>query len=487
MSVAAKVAGTLRSHFLLCILVLAGIGLRVAATIADRPVVMVYGDSYSYLRNAIDLSPGTFHPLVYSLLLLALWWTGHLQSVVILQHMLAILLAPAIYATLCRLAVRRWLAALSVAPLLLDAYQVFLEQNILADTLFEVFVTASLIVVIWWRRSPRRWTLGVVAGLLAAAAVLTRGPGLAVIPALLFAPTLSGRGWRPLVAALLTAVVLLGAYAAWNDQVNGQFTIDQSSGRWLYGRVAVMPGCQGLRGIPRDERVLCDPALGGDPKAHAAVDDGIGFYVWDRRSPFYRLKAGPHQTPDQMAQDYALRVIAQQPLQYAWSVVVDTGLYFAPTRAEVGQGQSPLDSQNFQPVTNPGQNHVLLGTQSFQGQTQAGRLPGPQRARWPVVWLNRYQLVGYTPGPVLAACLVLVLIAWLWGSRDQIGREQREGAVLFGITGLLLILIPAAVAGNEYRYLLPALPVIPPAGAMAIESLARRGRDRFLERESVTR
>jgi 4-amino-4-deoxy-L-arabinose transferase-like glycosyltransferase len=470
---------------LLCGLVLAGAALRVGAIMAERPVVMVYGDSYSYLYNAAHLGPDPFHPLVYPLFLWAFWWTANLQAVVILQHLLAILLSVAIYATLRHLAVRRWLAAMSVAPLLLDAYQVFVEQNILSETVFEVLVTATLIVVVRWRQARVRWAIGAVAGLLGGAAVLTRGVGLAVIPAAFLVPLLGGRGWRQPAATVLAAVLLVGAYAAWNYEVNGQFTFAQYSGRWLYGRVETIADCGKLHGIPADERVLCDPAYGADPRGLAAVDSGVGFYVWDPRSPLYRLRPAGHRTRDEIAEDYALRVIANEPGRYFWSVVVDTAVYFAPTREAVAAGQSPLESGNFQPGTNPGQNHVLIGTQSFADQTTITRLPGSQEASWPVSWLNRYQIAGYIPGPMLAVCLVLVLIAAAWGSRDRTGRDQREGALLFGLTGLLLVMVPAAVAGNEYRYLLPALPVIPPAGAAAMESLTRpvrRGVDRLRER-----
>lgn len=477
---ATKAAGR---HWLLGGLILAGTALRVGASLAERPAVMVYGDSYSYLYNAAHLGPEPFHPVVYPLFLRALWWTGNLQWVVVVQHLLAIILAVAIYGALRHLGVRRWLAAIGVAPFLLDAYQVFLEQNILSETLFEVLLTAALIILIRWRRAPARWAVGVAAGCFVGAAVLTRGTGLAAVPAVFLVPLLARRGWRQPAAAVLAAGVLVGAYAAWNYQVNGQFTFDQYSGRWLYGRVQTVADCRQLHGIPREERPLCDPAYGPDPKSVIAVDNGVGFYVWDPRSPLYRLRVGGDRR-DQVAENYALRVIAQEPGPYLSSVATDTVLYFAPAREDAAPGQSPLASQNFQPATNPGQYHVLLGTRSFADQTGIRQLPGPQQAGWPVWWLNRYQVVGYTPGPVLAVCLALVLVAAVCGARTRAGKDQREGAVLFGLTGLLLILIPAAVAGNEYRYLLPALPIIPPAGAMAIESLTgpvRRAVDRLYE------
>lgn len=472
-SIAAGAAGLLRRHWLLCVLVLAGTVLRLGGSMAEGPVVQVYGDSYSYLYNAAHLGPEPFHPLVYALFLRALWWTADLESVAIVQHLLGIFLSVGLYAMLRNLSVRPWLAAAGVAPLLLDAYQVFVEQSTLSDTLFEVLVTASLIVLVLLRghRARARYAAAAVAGLLAGAAVLTRGVGMAVLPAAVLVPLSFGRGWRQPAATLLVAVLVVGSYAAWNHEVNGVFTVDEYSGRWLYGRVATFADCGRLHGIPADERVLCDPAYGADPRVRTAADDGVGFYVWDRRSPLYRLRLKGHQTRDQIAEDYALRVILAEPGRYLWSVVVDTAAYFAPTREAVAPGQSPLASTNFQPVTHPGQNHVLIGTRSFAGQTAIRHLPAPQKASWPVSWLNRYQVVGYTPGPVLALCLVLVVIAAAFGGRDRTATAQREAALLFGLTGLLVIVIPAAVAGNEYRYLLPALPLIPPAGAMAIQSL----------------
>ena len=74
-------------------------------------------------------------------------------------------MAVALYALLLRRGAPRWVATLAAAPVLLDAYQLQLEQTIMPDVLFETMITAGLVVLLW--RGPRgpdagrgRWRRG---------------------------------------------------------------------------------------------------------------------------------------------------------------------------------------------------------------------------------------------------------------------------------------------------------------------------------------
>jgi hypothetical protein len=84
--------------------------------------------------------------------------------------------------------------------------------------------------------------------------------------------------------------------------------------------------------------------------------------------------------------------------------------------------------------------------------------------------LRGYQLyLGYTPGPVLLACVILALVAGLGVGRAR-HSGQRLACLLWLGTGLGL-LVAAALYQFSWRYQLPALVTIPPAAALALSAL----------------
>jgi len=84
--------------------------------------------------------------------------------------------------------------------------------------------------------------------------------------------------------------------------------------------------------------------------------------------------------------------------------------------------------------------------------------------------LRGYQLyLGYTPGLVLLACVILALVAVL-----GVGRARHSGqrlACLLWLGSGLGLLLAAALYQFSWRYQLPALVTIPPAAALALSAL----------------
>src|SRR5258708_10958754 len=113
-----EAVATLRRHWLVSGLLAAGLGLRVLSLVAYRPAI-IYVDTLKYLYGA---SPGA-DPLGYRLLLNITLPLGDLGTRALVLHLLRLALAVALYVVLLRRGVSRWLAALAVAPVLLDAYQ----------------------------------------------------------------------------------------------------------------------------------------------------------------------------------------------------------------------------------------------------------------------------------------------------------------------------------------------------------------------------
>jgi len=132
----------------------------------------------------------------------------------------------------------------------------------------------------------------------------------------------------------------------------------------------------------------------------------------------------------------------------------------------------PVQTWQFHEEIDPGRLNLALG-EDFRSafyypdmKSLPRQRPGP-----PTRWLWAYQRVAYTPGPVLAACLLVSLVAVVgWPRRRADVRHRRAGAHL-AVGGLLLILVPAATVSFDYRYLLPAAMLLVPAGALAVETL----------------
>src|ERR1700742_3364708 len=155
----------LRRHWILAILLAAGLGLRVVTQIAYRPVLF-YIDSYQYLT-----------------------------VVPIIQHLLGLGMGLAIYTVLVRRGAPRWAGALAAAPILLDAYQLQMEQTLMPDVFFEAFLLAGLTILLW---TPRPGLTRLIAGALVMgmAADIRQIGEVLFIPVAIFAALVARGGWR---------------------------------------------------------------------------------------------------------------------------------------------------------------------------------------------------------------------------------------------------------------------------------------------------
>lgn len=426
-----------------------------AVTVAYRPALMLVGDSYDYVYWANRLQPGRWHPLGYSVFLRLLSWTDATLAVVIAQHLIGLLLGVGTYLLLQHLGVRRWVSALGAAPVLLDAYQLNIEQFLLAETLFEALAFAGLAVVLLRQVTAARAAL---AGLLLAGATLTRTVGAAVLLVAIVVLAVRRVGWRPVLALAAAAVIPLLGYATWFSAGHGSFALTSYDGRWFYGKVAPFARCQPVpAGVPE----LC-------PAEPPGARQRPTFYTWSRDSPFARLRPPPGQTRDEMAQRWAFAVVAAQPGDYARAVGADLLQYFS-----LGRTSRPEDWQAgswiFQTRTDPGRWMVLLGPTRLHDIVRApdATTVAPQPASWPAAALRGYQHVGFVPGPVLAGGALLALAAARLAGRP--GDPPRGAAGGLAAAGLGLCLATAMTITLDVRYLLPVLVLLSPAGALGLD------------------
>src|SRR5207248_8083059 len=126
---------------------------------------------FRYLDNLHAMLANQLEPIGYDLVLRPLLAVGGLAFVAAVQHVAGLLIAVGVYALVRRLGGRPWVGALAAAPLLLDAYQLQIEQNIMAEVAFEALLVGLLWLV------PGRGVPGLrrtaFAGLVLGAAVLT--------------------------------------------------------------------------------------------------------------------------------------------------------------------------------------------------------------------------------------------------------------------------------------------------------------------------
>ena len=452
----------LRRHWLFALVFALGVLLRVMAQVAYWPA-MLYFDSPFFLRNAYRLDPAGRDPLGYSLAARLLLAAFHDLAVLsVFNHLLGLGMAGLIYAVLSRRGVRPWMAALATVPVLLDGFQLLIEQMVMSDALFQFFVVLGIALLLW-RRRPDLVTAS-AAGLSFACAALTRYIGQSlVVVGLLFCVLAAG---RPVARRAVTAAALVVAfalpmvgYAAYNDQVHGTFALpSEAASRRLYAQVAVSVTCSRLT-LPAYERPLCPPP--GTVKAHGG--SLVGAYVQGSTSPLVSYRPPPGETESQVLRDFVSRAVRQQPLAIARSVGGTLLRPFLSWNRDRRPGEMATAQWSFQ-TKFP----MLSRFSPMLFRQWDGHLPvaNHELARL----LRGYQLdLGYTPGLVLLACVILALVAAL-----GVGRARHSGqqlACLLWLAAGFGLLFAAALYQFSWRYQLPALVTIPPAAALGLSAL----------------
>lgn len=444
-----------RLHWMFLVVLGAGVLLRIVTEIAYRPALL-FIDSYAYLRNLHVLDPTHIQPIGYDIFLRPVLWLGSLAVVAALQHVVGLGMGIAIYAVLVRLGARRWVAALAAAPVLLDAYQLQIEQNIMSEVVFEALVLAAIVLLLWNWRSPPLPVLAAAGALLGFAATVRVVGLVLVVLAIGFALVAGPGGWNRLLRAgtiALAFAVPVGLYVGYYRVDTGSVGINRGDAELAYGRAATIVDCRGLD-LPGYERVLCpseplDHRLGTDWYAHHSPYPG-------------RVLVPAGKSRDTVLRDFARRVFVHQPLAFARAVGVDFAKGFSWPRRTFA-GDVPLAWWEFQHRYPTFQQDPVTTIRQQGGG-------GPAVTKPLAAFLRGYQLsIGYTPGPLLA----VAFLAGLAGAAG-VGRARNSGrraaCALPTLSGLLLLL-GADLFLFSWRYQLPALVLAPLGGALGITAL----------------
>ena len=175
------------------VLLVAGLVLRLLTQLAYRPVLF-YIDSTKYLYRAAGNNPVGYRVPLRLILLVA-----NLDTVAAVQHLLGLAMGVAVYVLLLRRGCARWLAALAAAPVLLDAYQLQIEQTVMPDVWFEALIVAALALLLW-RPRPAWWMIAAAGVALGLSATVAQAGEVLVLPALIYVLAAAG-GWRRALAS----------------------------------------------------------------------------------------------------------------------------------------------------------------------------------------------------------------------------------------------------------------------------------------------
>ncbi|MBV9413718.1 MAG: hypothetical protein JO363_01955 [Solirubrobacterales bacterium] len=450
-------------------------GLRIVVMIAYWPALELFTDTSDYLSLAHRLVPGLWHPSGYGLFLALLSPTSQIGVVVVVQHLMGIAMGLLIYTLVLRLGARRWLAALAAVPVLFDGYQLSLEQFILAETLASLLLLGALVLVLPRETvGPRR---GAIVGLLLAAATIARTEILPVVVLVGLYLLLRRSNRRALLTYGAVVVVMLGGYGGWYAANYGRFGVDDWTGIYLYGRVAPFATCD--YSLSAAEAQLC-PA---QPVSQRSKNGE--FYSDAHGSPLWAAAdLGSRDHRNALAQRFAITVIENQPLDYLSAVLADTWHYFTPGR---WMTTDQIDMQRWRfppPHIHPMRDnyHVFFANEGF-GEHRITPSPDPAL----MGPLRTYQSIFYTPGPLFLACLIGALGVALGLVRGASRRRQARWACLvLALTALAVLLSPSLIWGFSYRYDIPLLILLPPAGALSADfGLGALGRRRVGDRGPV--
>jgi len=437
-----------------------------------------FNDSWNYVDTAVTLSLDPTRPSGYSFFLWVLKPFHSFAIVTVSQHVMGLLVAVMMYALARhRFGTPKWLAAVLTLPVLFDGFEIQLEHLIMSDTLFLFLAMLAIVVLLWsplpplraaggprvswWRSSLARCAL---AGLLLGVSSIVRTTGLPMIPIfavyLLLCFAMARAGWRTLVAGVVSFAVLAVApivgYAGWYDLQHGAFNTSESTGVFLYSRVMTFAECDKMNLSP-DLLSLCTAV----PPAQRPVAQA---YIWTAASPLHRFPSPVFSAlPNSLAQQFAIKAIEAQPGAYARAVLDDTWRSFDWSRQVFPNAQT-YDEYLFGYQSVPiSSAHHVPGYPSSAAAYLAGGNPLTQVVNPFAGAIRVYQRYVWLPGTVYGLLLLAGLGAIVAGRR-----RMRLDALLPWVNSVALIVVPAATAEFDYRYVTTAVPFACLALAIAL-------------------
>jgi hypothetical protein len=448
----------LRAHWLITVLIVAALIVRLIVALAYPPGFYI-PDSFAYVSSAVRLQLYDVRPFGYSFLLILLEPAHSVLVVTSVQHVIGVATGLEVYVLLRRQKLPYWGCALAAVPPLFSALGLQIEHLVASDTLFAFLVTTTVLLLLWQPR-PRIWMCAIV-GLLLACAVIDRSQGMLLLaPGLLYL-AVARMGLRSFVlgalAMTMACLIPVGAYAWWFHRDYGEYDLTSSTGAFLYARVATFAECSIVK-PPADERWLClsTPLSKREPST---------WYVWASQSPTQHGPGASYEfnnRADSLETNFALRAIMAQPADYlklVWSGTVEAFLPLRDTNYSASQYQFPGTRPESAAALAKANDCIYSDILGYNG----GVNPSTRVIQPFAGWLQVYQRFVGVPGPLLGLIVVVglvgIVLAW---------RRFGGPGLLLWLTGLILIVTPAATADFDARYTVAALPALCAACALGV-------------------
>jgi hypothetical protein len=442
-------------HRLFIIVLTPAVLLRVDAELGYRWQAW-FNDSFEYIENTVHFDLDPTRVSGYSVWLKILQPFHSYALITILQHLMGLAVAIMVYA-LARHRYRApaWLATLAAVPVLYDGFQIQLEHLILSDVPFLFVVMLATTLLLWDPAGPSTARCAVIALLLGFGAVL-RSVGLPLLAIFAVYMIIRRFKWRKVAATVAVCLVPVFAYAGVFDLEHGQFAMSDATGVFLYSRVMTFAECAKMH-VPDNELALCT-TVPPDKRPIAQA------YIWTSASPLDRFPPSKFSpVTNQLAENFAIRAIEAQPLDYARAVFEDTWRVFGWKRV-IFPNAATYDEYIFgyRSLPVPTWDDASLGRYGSYAADYAHGNPLTQVVNPFAPIIRGYQRYVWLPGTVYGLILLAglggIVLAW-----RRLGGE----ALLPWTISLAMIVIPAATAEFDYRYVLPAVPFACLAAVMA--------------------
>jgi hypothetical protein len=472
----APLSGLVRRHWLFSLALVAAAVPRLVTMLGYRPAMLFRLDTFDYLWGAVHLSPNVVNPSGYSLFLWLLLPFHSLVLVAVIQHLLGLGVATMVYALLRHYRLPAWGATLAAAPVLFDPEQIMIEHLIMADLVAMVLMVGSFAVLLF-RDSPSL-SRSATAGLMMGVATMIRPT---VLPLVLLIPVyllIRRVGWRRAGAALAAGMLPVLGYMSWFAAVHGTFNLSNSNGLFLWSRTMSFANCSVIK-PPPDLQALCPTAQPGPlARADPALRRLPKRYLWNHRiwawqgttSGFVPDTAAFTQANNERALRFAILAVKAQPVAYGRTIVEEFLTPFAHTDNTLRFPVVPPSSSTLAPYNL----RYAIGTiKAYTGSDQGvsrylGYHFGVRVVHVPAVLMNKYQHLIYLPGPVFGLIVLTGLVGIIIPSR------RSWPAILLWVSAIVIMVLPTAEHEYTYRYVIPAVPLVCIAAALAFRKQDRR-------------
>jgi hypothetical protein len=455
------------------LLLVAGIGVRIAYVLAYQPALVGYPDTHAYLVAAREeLFWPTMQVVGYPVLLRALHAVApSLALVVLVQHALGIATALLLWAAARRVTRSPWPGLVPAAIVLVGGDQALFEHAILSEPLFAFLIAAAVYTAArCLEAGAMRWVLAT--GALLGIAGTVRVAGVALVPLLgLWLLLVPAAGWRRRLAVaaagFAAGAAVLGGYLVVAHDRTGAWSFARNGAYNLYGRAGPFADCTRFT-PPKGTAKLCESTprwLRSSPQ----------WYVFDWGAPAKRYYGDPQvggASREEVAKigAFARAALLAQPGDWASATLTDFERYVAPWKYQ-RLGPTPTARDYHRLLVHPlGIDRVTPDARGWYDDAFS-LAPGDQARADDRIWiaLGDWQLATSIEGPVMLVLLLLIPVG-LVACR---GRE-RLAVLLVGVLSVTLLLIPVATLNYDGRFGVPVHGPLAAAAAIAALGVARR-------------